>query len=48
MRAEKRFDSVQGFTYNKIADDYSIVFNDDGAGEIADPLQFVKVKCHSY
>lgn len=36
MRAEKRLDSVQGFTYNKIADDYSIVFNDDGAGEIAD------------
>lgn len=30
------FDSVQGFTLNKIADSYDIVFNDDGAGEIAD------------
>ncbi|HHQ6575738.1 TPA: DEAD/DEAH box helicase [Serratia fonticola] len=36
MRAEKRSDSVQGFTYQKIADDFGIVFNDDGAGEIAD------------
>ncbi|WP_301213690.1 DEAD/DEAH box helicase [Yersinia sp. 22-579] len=36
MRAEKRLDSVQGFTYQKIADDFGIVFNDDGAGEIAD------------
>lgn len=36
MRAEKRSDSVQGFTYQKIADDFEIVFNDDGAGEIAD------------
>ena len=36
MRAEKRSDSVQGFTYKKIADDFEIVFNDDGAGEIAD------------
>ncbi|WP_122456429.1 DEAD/DEAH box helicase [Pseudomonas viridiflava] len=36
MRAERREDSVQGFTFAKIADDYSIVFNDDGKGEIAD------------
>lgn len=36
MRAEQRMDSVQGFTFNKIADDYSFVFNDDGTGEIAD------------
>jgi hypothetical protein len=36
MRAERRKDSVQGFTFDKIADDYSIVFNDDGKGEIAD------------
>lgn len=28
--------TVQGFTYSKIKDDYSIVFNDDGAGEVAD------------
>lgn len=36
MRAERIEDSVQGFTYNKIADHYSLVFNDDGKGEIAD------------
>ena len=30
------FDSVQGFTYQKIAEDYDIIFNDDGAGEVAD------------
>lgn len=36
MRAERRLDSVQGFTFTKIVDDYSIVFNDDGKGEIAD------------
>jgi hypothetical protein len=30
------FDSVQGFTLQKIADSYDIIFNDDGAGEIAD------------
>lgn len=28
--------TVQGFTYSKIKDKYSIVFNDDGAGEVAD------------
>uniref|UniRef100_UPI003A9334CF DEAD/DEAH box helicase n=1 Tax=Marinobacter sp. TaxID=50741 RepID=UPI003A9334CF len=36
MRAERRADSVQGFTFAKIADEYSIVFDDDGKGEIAD------------
>jgi len=36
MSDESDFDSVQGFTYQKIADGYDIVFNDDGAGEIAD------------
>ncbi|WP_303748444.1 DEAD/DEAH box helicase [Stenotrophomonas pigmentata] len=30
------FDSVQGFTLQKIIDSYDIIFNDDGAGEIAD------------
>jgi len=30
------FDSVQGFTYQKILDSYDIIFNDDGAGEVAD------------
>ncbi|WP_282296060.1 DEAD/DEAH box helicase family protein [Stenotrophomonas sp. PS02289] len=30
------FDSVQGFTFQKICDGYDIIFNDDGAGEIAD------------
>ncbi|MHC8362655.1 DEAD/DEAH box helicase [Pseudomonas sp. LS2P72] len=29
-------DTVQGFTYKKIEEKYQIVFNDDGAGEIAD------------
>jgi len=28
--------TVQGFTYSSIKDNYSIVFNDDGAGEVAD------------
>lgn len=36
MRAERRENSVQGFTFAKIVNDYSIVFNDDGKGEIAD------------
>lgn len=36
MRAERRKDSVQGFTFDKIVDNYSIIFNDDGKGEIAD------------
>ncbi len=36
MRADKNMDTVQGFTYSKVADDYAIVFNDDGKGEIAD------------
>lgn len=36
MRAERRKDSVQGFTFDKIASHYSIVFDDDGNGEIAD------------
>ncbi|WP_281661231.1 DEAD/DEAH box helicase [Microvirgula aerodenitrificans] len=36
MRAERRADCVQGFTFAKIADEYSIVFDDDGKGEIAD------------
>ncbi|PTT53111.1 restriction endonuclease subunit R, partial [Stenotrophomonas sp. HMWF022] len=30
------FDSVQGFTLQKIFESYDIIFNDDGAGEIAD------------
>lgn len=29
-------ETVQGFTYLTIKDNYSIVFNDDGAGEVAD------------
>lgn len=36
MKHATNFDSVQGFTYHKIAECYDIVFNDDGAGEIAD------------
>ncbi len=30
------FDSVQGFTLQKVFDSYDIIFDDDGAGEIAD------------
>lgn len=36
MKHAADLDSVQGFTYQKIADSYDIVFNDDGAGEVAD------------
>jgi hypothetical protein len=36
MRAERNPDTVQGFTYSKIENDYTFIFNDDGAGEIAD------------
>jgi superfamily II DNA or RNA helicase len=36
MTAARNFESVQGFTFNQIKDDYSFIFNDDGAGEIAD------------
>lgn len=36
MRSERRMDSVQGFTFARVADNYSIVFNDDGKGEISD------------
>jgi superfamily II DNA or RNA helicase len=36
MRKEKDLDTVQGFTYQKIFDQYDIIFNDDGSGEVAD------------
>lgn len=36
MRKERVLDTVQGFTYQKILDQYQIIFNDDGSGEIAD------------
>ncbi|MED5615790.1 DEAD/DEAH box helicase [Janthinobacterium sp. P210005] len=36
MGKERDLDTVQGFTYQKIIDKYDIIFNDDGAGEIAD------------
>lgn len=36
MGKDKNLDTVQGFTYKKIQDKYQIIFNDDGAGEIAD------------
>ena len=32
----EELDTVQGFTFTKIKDGYDIIFNDDGAGEIAD------------
>lgn len=36
MGKDKNMDTVQGFTFGKIVDKYEIVFNDDGAGEVAD------------
>jgi superfamily II DNA or RNA helicase len=36
MRKERDFDTVQGFTFKQISDKYALIFNDDGAGEIAD------------
>jgi superfamily II DNA or RNA helicase len=36
MRKERDLDTVQGFTYQKILDQYDIIFNDDGSGEVAD------------
>lgn len=36
MGKEEDFDTVQGFTFNKIKESYKIIFNDDGSGEIAD------------
>ncbi|UWF51824.1 DEAD/DEAH box helicase family protein [Pseudomonas sp. N3-W] len=36
MGKDENLDTVQGFTYKKIEDKYQIIFNDDGAGEIAD------------
>lgn len=40
------FDSVQGFTFQKIIDDYDIIFNDDGAGEIADLVAIREASDH--
>ncbi|PHP86101.1 restriction endonuclease subunit R [Burkholderia sp. AU18528] len=37
--------SVQGYTFSKIEDDYDIIFDDDGAGEVAD-LVAVRVRQH--
>lgn len=36
MRAEANLETVQGFTFSKIKGDYTVIFNDDGSGEIAD------------
>ncbi|WP_266170805.1 DEAD/DEAH box helicase [Dyella subtropica] len=36
MRARDDFKSVQGYTFLCIRDQYNVVFNDDGSGEIAD------------
>lgn len=36
MGVDRNLDTVQGFTYRRIENDYSFIFNDDGAGEIAD------------
>ncbi|MGF6114859.1 superfamily II DNA or RNA helicase [Janthinobacterium lividum] len=44
MKKEGNLDTVQGFTFQKIFENYSIIFNDDGAGEIAD---LVAINIHS-
>jgi len=36
MRDVRDLDTVQGYTFKRIEDDYTIIFNDDGAREIAD------------
>lgn len=36
MKRADDFNTVQGHTFLKIRDEYDVVFNDDGAGEIAD------------
>lgn len=36
MGRENDCNTVQGFTYKKIIDKYDVLFNDDGAGEVAD------------
>lgn len=36
MKRADDFNTVQGHTFLKIQDEYDVVFNDDGAGEIAD------------
>ncbi|HDR9122701.1 TPA: DEAD/DEAH box helicase family protein [Burkholderia vietnamiensis] len=36
MGKDRDLDTVQGFTFSKIEGAYELIFNDDGAGEIAD------------
>ncbi|RQT42392.1 restriction endonuclease subunit R [Burkholderia cepacia] len=36
MGKDRDLDTVQGFTFSKIEHAYELIFNDDGAGEIAD------------
>ncbi len=36
MKAAENLETVQGFTFSQIQNDYSFIFNDDGAGEVAD------------
>lgn len=40
------YDSVQGFTSQKIFDSYEIIFNDDGAGEVADLVAIREANDH--
>ncbi|TRN91813.1 restriction endonuclease subunit R, partial [Pseudomonas syringae] len=44
MRAVRDLDTVQGFTFSQIQDDYSFIFNDDGNGEIADLVAIREAK----
>lgn len=43
MRSQADLDTVQGYTYKKIENDYQIIFNDDGKGEIADLVAIKEV-----
>ncbi|MCQ2995378.1 hypothetical protein NLO95_14770 [Pseudomonas syringae] len=47
MRAEQRKDSVQSFTIDKITDEHSIIFNDDGKGKIVYSVAVGKTKTSS-
>lgn len=42
MGKDANLDTVQGFTYKQIEDKYEIIFNDDGAGEIADLIGVIE------
>jgi superfamily II DNA or RNA helicase len=44
MKAARNLDTVQGFTFSQIQNDYSFIFNDDDNGEIADLVAIRETK----